>query len=327
MGKGTVEDPITREYTRGVYKDWQEGIVIHPGTGDHIVTYKAWNGFFNSVIFEPATKIDPTLKSKFKLSDSVNAVVYEYKLRNGPKAKQDIGMFLTHVSNISGNPTGPLDWDGRTFPSFTDPSLRLSWTREDKDAKVPPLRGLAPGKSADGFKVESSDLPGVVVMKIMGNTRHNTTWLGHQPNIDTPVGQHLALLEAMDHVPELAAAPVIPVPTPFDAAVVLTAIQKHLVQELVRRKLVDPSLAGQLDQLLQAAIVAAQGGNTVALKSNLKALRQLLKEKHGELDKEDDDKDDDKDIDKNYVKARDKKLAARVLDFDLKYIQRRLGSD
>jgi hypothetical protein len=290
------------------------------------VTYKdAW-GFFNSVILEPATKIDPTLKSKFKLSDSVNTVVYEYKLRNGPKAKQDIRMLLTLVSNISGNPTGPLDWDGRIVPTFTDSNLFLSWTYEDKDAKVLPLRGLAPGKTADGFKVESNDLPGVVMIKVKGNARH-TTWLGNVPSIDTEVGQKVVLLGSMDHIPELAAAPVISVPTPFDAAVVLTAIQKHLAQELVRRKLVDASLAGQLDQLFQAAIVAAKGGNTAALKSNLKALRQLLKEKHGEIDKEDDDKDDDKDIDKNYVKARDKKLAAKVLDFDLKYIQRRLGDD
>lgn len=319
-------NPETKKFKK-VYKDWKEGIVLDEKTGNYLVVYKDYLDTWNEVRFEPATKIDPTLKSKFKLSDSGNTVIYQYKLRNGPKAKQDIRMFLTHVSNINpGSPIDPPGWDGRAFPTFTDSNLLLSWTYEDKDAKVLPLRGLAPGKAADGFKVESNDLPGVVVMKIKGNARH-TTWLAHQPNIDTPVGQHVALLEAMDHVPELAAAPVIPVPTPFDAAVVLTAIQKHLTQELVRRKLVEPSLAGQLDQLFQTAIMAAKGGNTVALKSHLKALRQLLKNQYGEIDKEDDDRDDDEDVDKNYVKARDKKLAAKVLDFDLKYIQRRLGND
>jgi hypothetical protein len=316
-------NPETKKYKK-VYKDWQEGIVYDKKTGDYFVVYKDYLDTWNEVRFEPATKIDPTLKSKFKLSDSANAVVYEYKLSNGPKAKQNIEMFLTHVSNINpGGPVAPTNWDGRAFPTFTDSNLLLSWTHEG----VGPAGGLAPGKTADGFKIESNDLPGVVVMKVKGNARH-TTWLAHQPNIDTPVGQHVALLETMDHVPEFAAAPVIPVPTPFDAGVVLTAIQKHLANELVRRKLVEPSLAGQLDQLLQAAIVAANGGNTVALKSHLKALRQLLRNQYGEIDK-DDDKDDGKDNGKHEnTKSRPiDKLAARVLDFDLKYIQRRLGND
>ena len=59
MGKGTVQDPITRAYTDGVYKDWQEGVVQHPGTGDYIVTYKDSWDFFNEIILEPATKIEP----------------------------------------------------------------------------------------------------------------------------------------------------------------------------------------------------------------------------------------------------------------------------
>jgi hypothetical protein len=160
----------------------------------------------------------------------------------------------------------------------------------------------------------------------MGNARP-TTWLGHMPPIDTPVGRQVAFLESMNHVDQLAAAPKIQVPNPFDASVVLTNIQSHLDRELVVMKLVDPSLAGQLDRMLQAAITAAKGGNTEALKSNLKEIRQLLKSELGGMDKEDDDKNDDKDIAKDNEKenVKDKMLAAKVLDFDLKYIQRRLG--
>ena len=142
MGKGTVEDPITREYTRGVYKDWQEGVVLDTETGNYIVTYKAWNGHFESVILEPATKIDPTLKSKFKRIENSNAVRYEYRLKNSSKAKQNVEMFLTHVSNINpGGPVAPSNWDGRAFPTFTDSNLRLSWTHEG----VGPAGGLALG--------------------------------------------------------------------------------------------------------------------------------------------------------------------------------------
>ena len=92
-------------------------------------------------------------------------------------------------------------------------------------------------------------------------------------------------------------------------------------------KLIDPTFASQLDRLFQTAIAAAKGGNTVALKGNLKDLRQMLKREHADVDKEDEDwdkEDDGKGKEKDKSRQIDK-LAAKVLDFDLKYIQKRLG--
>lgn len=318
-------NPATEEY-KEVYKDWQEGVALNADTGNYIVTYRSSSGTFYETILEPATKIDPTLKSKFQLSDSGNTVIYRYKLRNRPTAKQDIRMFLTHVSNISGNPINPPNWDGRAFPTFTDSNLRLSWTYDDAD-KEGPLGGLAPGKSAGGFWIESNDLPGVAVMEIKGNVKKATTWLAHQPNIETPVGKRVLELEASNFIPRLAAVPRIVVPTPFDAAVVLSGIQKHIKQDLITMKLLDSALAAQLDQWLQAAIDAAKINNTTAVRASLKDLRKLLKKEHEDVDSED-DKDFHKDDEKEPKKsALIDKLAARVLDFDLKYVEKRVKGD
>ena len=165
MGKGTVQDPLTREYIDGVYKGWQEGITLDHQTGNYIVTYKDGYGFYNSVIFESATKIEPVLKSKFHHHNSANTIIYKYRLKNGIRSKQNINMLLTHISNINpGGPTGPKNWDGRTIPTLTDSTLRLSWTYDGEEH----LGGLAPSRSIGEFKVESNDLPGISVMEITG---------------------------------------------------------------------------------------------------------------------------------------------------------------
>ncbi len=150
---------------------------------------------------------------------------------------------------------------------------------------------------------------------------------GPDPNSSVGVAYHE--LRRNDFVPRPVAVPLIPVSNPFDAATVLTSMQKHVNQDLVGMKLIDPTFASQLDRLFQTAIAAAKGGNIVALKSNLKDLRQLLKREHADVDKDDEDGDKDDDG-KNKEKDKSQlidKLAARVLDFDLKYIQKRLGDN
>lgn len=315
-------NPETKQFKR-VYKDWQEGVVFDVKSGNYFVTYKDGYGEYNEVIFEPATKFDPTLKSKFKQIDSPSVTVYDYKLRNGNKSKQNIDMFLVHVSKVNaGSPISPESWDGRAIPTLTDTSLRLSWTYEGSED----LGGLKPGKTASGFRVESNDLPGIALVEVKGASRP-PTWLGHFPDISTPVGNQASELISKDFLSRAAAVPLISVPNPFDAAAVLTSIQKHVNQDLVAMQLVGPAFAAQLDRLFLAAIAAARGGNTEALKGNLKDLRRMLKREHANVDKDDEDwdrDDDDKGKEKDKSRLIDK-LAAKALDFDLKYIQKRLG--
>lgn len=80
-----------------------------------------------------------------------------------------------------------------------------------------------------------------------------------------------------DGIPRLAAVPLIKVPDPFDAAAVLAGIRKHLMEEMVPMKLVEPVFADRFNSLLQAAIEAARRGNTVGLRGHLKDLRRMLK--------------------------------------------------
>lgn len=314
-------NPETKEF-KEVYKDWQEGVVVNPDTGNYTITYKD-DDTFSEVVFEPSTKIDPILKSKFHISENKNVITYRYKLKSGKQSKQNIDALTINISNASGEPKSPKDWDGRTVPNLVDDRLRLSWIY---DGNVD-LGGLKPNEGLTGFGLESYDFPGVGVVKITGAARP-TTWLGI-PDPASAIGAQVNNLRANDFVPRPAAVPLIPVPNPFDAAAVLTSMQKHVNQDLIGMKLIEPAFASQLDRLFQTAIAAAKGGNTVALKGNLKDLRQMLKREHADVDKDDDDwdkEDDGRGKEKDKFRLIDK-LAARVLDFDLKYVQKRLGDN
>lgn len=320
QGEGTVRDPLTGKYIDHVYRDWQEGVVLNPETGDYTVTYKGSQGFFAEVIFVPATKIDSTLKSKFKDSRDSNGIRYSYKVKNGVGSKQNIDQLITLVSNVTpGSLEAPQRWEAHAIPQppSQGPNLILSWTYFGGEY----LSGLAPGKSLAGLSLESSDLPGIALVKISG-AAPTTEWLGHYPV--GVVGDQMEEIEKNNHIPRFAAVPKIPVGQPFDPALTLTGLQKHVNQDLVSMKLVDPVFASQLDRGLQAAIDAAKINNTKALKDHLKDLRHVLKREHGDVDKEDDE-DDDGDGDKVKKPGLIDKLAARVLDFDIKYVEKRIS--
>lgn len=319
MGQGTVRDPVTGKYIDHVYRDWQEGIVQNPATGDYIVTYKGAQGFFAEVTFIPATKIDPTLRSSFKTIDD-GLIRYTYEVGSGTESKQNVEQLLTLVSSLKIESfEAPKGWSPHAIPqpASLGSNLILSWTYLGGRR----VGGIPPGGRQSGFGVVSVDLPGVASVKLLGDAPV-TEWLGHYPT--GAVGDQMEEIQKNNHVSRLAAAPRIPVPTPFNAAAVLTSLQKHIQDDLVRMALIDPALVSHLNPLFAMAIDAAQRGNAEGARSAIKDIRHLLKREHQDVDKEHGDDQDDKSKDNRKHKRQIDKLAAKVLDFDLKYIEKRV---
>lgn len=316
MAEGTVKDASTGAYVN-INKNFQEGIVLRED-GNYVVTYKDSSDSYNEVVLVPATKIEPKIKSKFKKSESGGAIFYRYDVSNGRTAKQNIIALRTAVTNVNaGSPIAPAEWKGLVSPMSGNAKLHLSWNYWT--SKEP--RGIKPGRTMDGFALESFDLPGVAVMETAGE-RPTTEWLGEYPQ--GAIGDQVAQIEKKNFIERWAAVPTIPVATPFSAATVIAALQQHADKDLLSMKLIDASLIGQMDRLFMAAIEAAKIDNEIALKSNLNDIRRLLKKEHGDLESE--DRDDEK------VKANTNapvidKLAARVLDFDVRYVLGRVGND
>jgi hypothetical protein len=164
MGKGTVQDPVTGKLTNGVTQDWHQGIVFDPKTGNYIITYKDAYGFFNSSVFEPATKITPKLTAQFRLTDQAGLIEYRYTLSNARTSKQGIEEFRVLVS--SGIPDDSLtgNWRRVVAPTVTGSNSYVGWfcLERNRTCTVPP------GRHQEGFRVTSSDLPGISVAEISG---------------------------------------------------------------------------------------------------------------------------------------------------------------
>ena len=307
-------------------KAQEEAIVLDPSTGNYVINYRGFNldtgtRSWQRVIFVPATKIDPVAKSRFKLTDQ-GLVAYHYKVKNASTSQQALSGFRALVSQANRtSQVVPQGWRGSVVPDRNTTNMRLNWSYSRQQAGD----GLKPGNSQSGFGVESSDLPGVGMLRLRGAT---PTLAFPDEGPSQELSDKLDELSSpdSDSVPRLAAIPRIPNPTPFNAAVVLGSIQQHVKTDMVSMQLIDPALLAPVDRGLTQAIAAAQGGNTPSLLHEIMNLRQLLKQEHADVDKDDDgDRDDD---DKNKAAKRQiDKLAARVLDFDLKYVERRVKGE
>ena len=306
----------------------EESIVVDPATGDYIITYQGLdleaNSKWHRVVYVPATKINPEVKSKFRLNDK-HSITYSYKIRNRSESKQAIRGFDMRANHADpATEITPKGWWAIITPGVDkmgqESGFIVGWSFETSDLYA----GLVPGKSQGDFGFESSNLPGVSIAKLRGATEI-IGFPDEGPGDDNPIYLQFRALLFNDFVSRPAAVPKIPVPTPFDAAVVLSGLQKHTKDDLVSMQLIEPAFVAQLDPWFASAIDAARRNNTEGLRHAIKELRRLLKQEHGDVDKDDDgDQDDNKE---KKVKSRIDKLAAKVLDFDFKYVEQRVKGD
>lgn len=322
-----------------------ETIVFNPATGNYLITY--WNSTddtFRQVTFIPSTKINPTLDSKFKLEQDSN-VHYRYALISERDSQQDIVSFIldpvnsvaTSLPDIPLNaPPGkimddmdkvanyfntPSPWEAFMYYSDGQMAFRMGW-----GTKV--ANGLQPGsKAAFGFK--SRDLPGIIKAQMSSFALNNENVPSGETDADDGgFGQQYHELLTKDYVTRPAAVPTIAVPNPFNAPVLIGRIQTQM-HTWVGMKLLDATFSFQLDRDLTAAANAYHFNQLKAGKEHIQTLRKMLKKEHEDADKgdeEEDGKHEGKSDDKNKRILVDR-LAARVLDFDLKYVLKRMGDD
>ena len=327
-----------------------EGIVLDPLTGDYTVTYLVGlddgSKLLQKTRFEPATKIISSVQSKFHLGET-GTVAYRYSVSSSTQSRQILSTFrFDPVANVIGSqdlPTNratvteaqlsavfdanraalatPSGWSGAIFPGRSG-GFRISWNPVD------PKAGIQPGSSLKGFGFSSQALPGLGTVELQGRRKWRTTYAGDGPQGD--ISQQFDALRLKDFVTRPAAIPTIAVPDPFDPAVTLERIQAHM-HTWIAMQLLDPAFSSQLDRSFQSAISAYRLNQPKVGKQQLEAMRVLIKKEHADADKED-DQDDRGEKGEDDDKARNKrvlinKLAARVLDFDLKYVTKRMGGD
>ncbi|MBI5891354.1 MAG: hypothetical protein HZB47_11865 [Nitrosomonadales bacterium] len=321
-----------------------ESIILNPHTGDYTITYwdfpKSPKKQLRQAIFVPSTKIVPTVGSEFQLRKN-EEIKYFYRVVNNSRSRQSlVALRLDQVSGIisaipllSSEPeiddqavverlveagiealTTPTRWNGGSYASPKG-GLLISWSyailNEPKD-------GLMPGDTQGGFGFLSKDLPGIGVAELSGHAPVSM-YPGEGPTGD--LGKELETIEQNDFVSRPAAVPTIAVPAPFDAALLLDRIRAEM-QTWPAKQLLDPAFAAQLDRYLVAAAEAYRLNNIKAGKEHIDTLRKLLERDHKHLDHDDED-NDDPDERKAATHLSIDRLAARVLDFDLRYVLKR----
>jgi hypothetical protein len=324
-----------------------EGIVRDPSTGDYLATY--WDedetgGEFVTARLVSATKIEPKVASLFKLSDAWQ-VSYSYTIANGTRAKQPIDTLRMYglpegvsMSNVVSGPiidngksikvelfdsalSSPINWIGSG--TRNPGALSISWRYDNERYDV--SLGIKPGASQSGFGFVSSDLPGILGLRIMGNAGYHhfaAPGMGEGPDPSkTDIPKQMSEIERNDYVSRDVSAPIIIVSVPFDAAMLLGSIRTH-VATWPAKQLLDPVFASQLDRYLAAAADAYRLNNAKAGREHIETLRKMLAKEHHHLDHDDED-DDDTEERKAVTRFTIDRLAARVLDFDLRYVLKR----
>jgi hypothetical protein len=321
-----------------------ESIVLDPSTGDYIITY--WDeeepAGLEKATFIPATKINPSVQSGFRMDEHGN-VSYRYKVYSNNLSRQIIGTIrLEFAQNIVGSQdwpktnrsmvteaqlaavydanstalTTPNSWSGGIYSKN---GYRISWNPSHN-----PETGIRPGSSQDGFGFTSQALPGVGVAQLVGE-HPPRGWSGGGPSDNSAIRPDLEKLQDNDYVPSNAVVPTIAVPNPFDAAALLDSIRAH-VDTWPSKQLLEPAFAAKLDSNLVAAANAFRNNQLKACKENIESVRKMLAHEHYYLDHDDEDNDDTPEH-KAATRLTIDRLAARVLDFDLRYVLKRMEKE
>lgn len=317
-----------------------ESIMLDPNTGDYTIAYFGINeetgkrDALRTTTFEPATKIEPNIRSNLQM-DRNGLVSYSFRVRNGAASRQPIvKLLLDPVSslvttdllsqkgyNVQSNATiqnwgvasypmvVPQGWTGRSLASRVG-GLRVSWSS---------IRySLPAGGELERIRFYSQDLAGIGLAQFQGDSAI-TIWPDEGPIGE--IGEQLKQIKNSDYISRLAAVPTIAVPVPFDAAVLLDRIRTHAAT-WPDKQLLDSVFAAQVDRYLAAAADAYRLNNTKAGKEHIMTVRKMLAKEHHHVDHDDED-DDDTEERKTAPRFSIDRLAARVLDFDLRYVLKR----
>jgi hypothetical protein len=329
----------------GGFAHAQGGIVFNPATGSYTITYRG-DGDMSETTYIPANQIAPSVQSMFRLMEN-KAVSYRYTVANGATAKLSIeiiyidgvpNLLLGEISPVENESmaevdarfasinramSSPLNWMKSIYRDQLPHPPRIVWLSEDDKGNP----GILPGGRVSGFGFASLDLPGILQIKLEASGS-GIVYADEGPAEDDPITQQIDQLRDNDFIAKPAAVPFIAVPAPFDAAVLLDRIRTH-VATWQDKQLVDPAFAAQIDRYMVAAANAYRLNQAKAGKEHIETLREMLKREHKDLDHDDDENENGKRGEKNddhraaTQRILIERLAARILDFDLKYVLKR----
>ncbi|GEM_PF-6836604 len=291
-----------------------------------------------------------SMQSRFRL-DEKDRIAYRYAVTNDPQNEQDIVLVIfERVGQIIGSRDDrnfeikhgmdsttteailkenaaalftPSDWEGSiTFGMYNEDEIRIGWNPFRDDVTGIGIDGIKPGVKLGGFGFYSHALPGIGSVQMEGNPSISPM-LQYDPDSDVSIIDQLLKIEESDHANDNAAVPTIILQTPFDPVNALEQLQDH-IKEWTTTKLLDRAFHSKIRRSIQKAIKAYRKNDAENARKHLETARKLVRKEQPDSDKS----DPQNEVNEIRYVTRGliiDKLAARILDFDLKYIINHTG--
>ena len=161
MKKVTILITIVMSFAYG--QSWRDTLWYDMQGGNYIVQYVGEGDTLVSVVFEPATKINPIISANVDFNASQEKMVYHYLIENGGDSKQNLFSFQVEykapVTDVTAN-----RWQSRKVQEGTVETLEdggRRWVTSDAGRWAwSGFQGLQPTWRKNGFGLESSGIPG-----------------------------------------------------------------------------------------------------------------------------------------------------------------------
>ncbi|NOU00396.1 MAG: hypothetical protein HOO95_02310 [Gallionella sp.] len=325
-----------------------ESLIYDPVSGNYTYSYEVVGGVSTTTYTPASAQIVATVTSSMSLINTTQ-VRYDYTLANGAMAKAGLSGFVFRgipnllVGELAELPnqtmaqvdalyasyhqaiTTPPNWTNGIARDASKAYSSIHWFAENEQlvngvqVLIPETSlGIPPSATQSGFGFTSLDLPGINPARLQGP--YSIIAYADEGPEDPQDGtlNPLQTLQGNDFVPRNAAAPMIAVPTPYDAAVTLENIQTH-VHTWIAKQLLNATFSAQLDTSFLAAIAAYRANQPQTAIIQLQTMRTLIKQQQPDADKN----DTTPTINLTAPPALIDLLAARILYFDLGYVMQR----
>jgi len=292
----------------------QDTLYFDPASGNYIIEYRGQFAFIRArdgslrfyeedkpqpgevfvykdsmvtIIFEPATKINPKVNSVVTKDSQKNTYLYSYSIANGADSQQNLRVFILEFG-IDDVTDASTRWSSDRIRGVRNGQIafinRWMWSGD---------KGLEPTWSTDGFALESPGLPGIMNANFRGRTPI-LEWPTEPPGkIET---QMFALeVYPANHVLRKTVAPVAP-PTSFVPLDFLGTLISYTQQAFDLGWIDDQDIVNDLDEKLGDAKQQLEQGET---KEAIEILQDFIEEVEEEagVEEEDEDEEDDDDDD------------------------------
>ena len=235
--------------------------------GNYIIQYIGEGDTLVTVVFEPATKVNPIIISKVERVTNEDTLIYFYEIKNGEESRQNLLSFeIEYKANVSDATTNRWYsrkvFDGKLENNrwLTFDAMRWRWSGD---------QGLQPTWRKDGFALKSKSVPGIV----------NAYFQGLAKEYGTPDGGpfsdvHLEVLKLMDfprnYVIRKTVGPVLPL-EPFVPLAFLDTLMSYKHQAFALGWIKNQGIVTSLDQKLDNAKAQLQRNNKTAARNMLHA--------------------------------------------------------